>query len=379
MLLPTPDHSLVHLDGSEGEGGGQILRTALTLSVLTARPFKLENIRAKRPKPGLRAQHLECVNAAATLAHAQVTGAELHSRTLTFTPIREVAAAAHNFEINTAGSISLLLQTVLLALALAEGKANSRATATGGTHVGMAPTFHYLDRHFRPMIARMGFALDLTLDKAGFYPKGGGRVVAHIERVDPSHLAPIVMTGARRENTTSTAMLALATFTGGEIPDHVAEREVERISERIKHEAGLKLPRPEHDRANPAPRNPGNIAFARATWTADDGEAAPVAVCCYDALAERGKRAEAVADEVADPLVAFAQHPRATVDGHLADQLMLPATIVAALRPELPASRYTSFLVTNHLLTNALTIARFVPSVTITIDKSTCDVTIAPA
>ena len=171
---------MLTINGSEGEGGGQILRTALSLSAITGTPFALENIRAKRRRPALQRQHLTCVTAAAQITRAKISGAELSSGALTFEP-GAIRGGAYDFAIGTSGSTILVFQTVLPILLNAD--APSRVKLSGGTHNPMAPTFDYLKRAFLPQLERMGADVDVTLRQAGFYPAGGGVWQAHVSPV----------------------------------------------------------------------------------------------------------------------------------------------------------------------------------------------------
>jgi len=164
---------MIEIDGSVGEGGGQILRTSLALSMCTSRPFTLAHIRARRAKPGLMRQHLTCVQAAATICGATVQGAELGSGTLVFTP-GAVKAGDYAFSVGTAGSCTLVLQTVWPALMLANQP--SRLRLSGGTHNPMAPPFHFLQRCYAPLLQRLGASSELSLRRLGFYPAGGGEI-----------------------------------------------------------------------------------------------------------------------------------------------------------------------------------------------------------
>ena len=155
-----------------GEGGGQILRNALSLSLLTGKAFTITNIRAARSTPGLRPQHLAAVSAAAGLSRAKVDGDRIGSLRLTFEP-GPVEPGRYHFDIGTAGATTLVLQTVLLPLAMAMSP--SHLTITGGTHVPWGPCFHYLDWHWRIILARMGIEFDLSLARAGFYPQVAAR------------------------------------------------------------------------------------------------------------------------------------------------------------------------------------------------------------
>ncbi len=171
---------MLDIDGSQGEGGGQILRTSLALSLVTGQPFRLEQIRAGRRKPGLLRQHLTAVEAAKTVGAAEAIGAEMGSRTLEFRP-GAVIAGNYRFAVGTAGSATLVLQTILPPLLTASG--GSTVTIEGGTHNPFAPPFDFLAGCFVPLIQRMGPRIELEMRCPGFYPAGGGKFDARIEPV----------------------------------------------------------------------------------------------------------------------------------------------------------------------------------------------------
>ena len=172
---------LLQIDGGQGEGGGQILRTSLSLSMVTGQPFMIDNIRAGRQRPGLLRQHLTAVEAAAAVSGAEVDGAELGSTRLTFRP-GPVRAGEYRFAVGTAGSATLVFQTVLPALMLAGGA--SQLVLEGGTHNPAAPPFDYLERVFLPLLERMGPRVRVALERYGFYPAGGGKFMAEIAPVE---------------------------------------------------------------------------------------------------------------------------------------------------------------------------------------------------
>ena len=171
---------LVEIDGSFGEGGGQILRTSLALSLLTGRPFRIKNIRAGRQKPGLSRQHLVAVRAASEISQAKVDGASIGSVELSFAPV-EILPGEYHFTVGTAGSATLVLQTVLPVLLLASGP--SWLTLEGGTHNPYAPSFDFLQKVFLPIINLMGPTVEAWLLRHGFYPMGGGRFEVTIQPV----------------------------------------------------------------------------------------------------------------------------------------------------------------------------------------------------
>jgi RNA 3'-terminal phosphate cyclase (ATP) len=335
-VSPRPaSRDRVELDGSHGEGGGQILRTALTLSLLTGRPFRIRRIRANRDKPGLRPQHLAAVRAAATLGLATVRGDEVGSSDLTFEPspyeARDLA-----IDIGTAGATALVLQTLFLPLALRTTE-GVRLSLTGGTFNTKAPSFPFLDRTWRPLMAAAGLPLALSMPSAGFYPRGGGRLEAWIEPGKPRGLRLVDRGRLRRLSIVAgTAHLA-----GRDIPARMI------ASARSLLEAGGV--------------DPALIDSAEVEWPAASPGAAislvaehegMIAPATFVGLGERGKPAEAVASEAVAEMLTFLAVD-APIDPHSADQLLLPLSLAAE------ASEYLVTEATEHLRTNAATIRSF--------------------
>jgi RNA 3'-terminal phosphate cyclase (ATP) len=322
---------VLELDGSFGEGGGQILRTSLTLALLTGKAFHLRNVRARRAKPGLQPQHLMSVRAAATIGQAQVRGASLHSSDLVFEP-GPVAAGTYHFAIGTAGAVSLVLHTLYLPLAL-RGDSPSELVLTGGTHVSTSPCYHFLDVTWRPYLELLGLHLKLKMRRPGFYPRGGGVLEAHVQpcpRLRAFNLAD------RKPVTAVTGFSAVAG-----LPEQIAARQARRALNRLKR-SGLKVRIPEE------------------TWEGGPGtvlgltlQTAPVPAFFFG-LGARGKPAERVADEAADQLLAFLDADPAAVDAHSADQLVLPLALAGG------PSAFSVAEVTSHLVTNVAMIRRFV-------------------
>src|SRR5215471_4934522 len=217
---------MLTIDGSQGEGGGQILRTSLALSLVTGQPFRMERIRGKRQKPGLLRQHLTAVEAAKTVGCAEVAGAEMNSQTLEFRPA-QVTPGNYRFAVGTAGSATLVLQTVLPALLTASDK--STLTLEGGTHNPLAPPFDFLARSFMPVVHRMGPNVELELRAPGFYPAGGGRFLARIQPTQ--RLAPLVLNerGGIRSRRATVWLSKLS-------PD-IAERELAVVREDLRWSA----------------------------------------------------------------------------------------------------------------------------------------------
>src|SRR5262249_47279895 len=173
--------TMISIDGSFGEGGGQILRTALGLSLFTGQPFRIDKIRAGRKNPGLLRQHLTAVKAAAKIGQAEVTGVNIRSTQLTFSP-GPVAAGDYQVAVGTAGSATLVLQSVLPALLISDDQdRQTRLTLEGGTHNPFAPPFDFLAKAFLPLLERMGARIEVRLERYGFYPAGGGRFGMPIE------------------------------------------------------------------------------------------------------------------------------------------------------------------------------------------------------
>jgi RNA 3'-terminal phosphate cyclase (ATP) len=324
---------LLELDGSFGEGGGQVLRTSLTLALLTGRPFHLRNVRAGRPKPGLQAQHLTAVRAAASVSHAALDGAALGSREFRFQP-RELHAGHYLFDVaeirGSAGSVSLVYQTVLLPLAFAG--AASTVTLRGGTHVPWSPPYDFVSQIFLPTLAAAGLDTTLDLRQAGYYPPGGGL----LEGIIP----PI--TGLRPLDRTQRGPLQrlTAVVRTSNLPAHVAERMAARITGRLPARK-LRVDSGE----TPAP-SPGAWCLLVAEYKGT--------LAGFTGLGELRKSAEKVADEAVEAYEAF-EHSGASVDHHLADQLLLPLALAAG------RSRFTTDAVTEHLLTNAAVIRQFLP------------------
>ncbi len=321
---------MLTIDGSYGEGGGQILRTALALSAMLDRPVLVEKIRAGRKNPGLQAQHLAGVRALAQVTRAEVEGVRVGSISLSFVP-GGIACGEYRWDVGTAGAISLVLQTILIPLALAP--ASSRFSITGGTHVPWSPPFCYVEQVLLPVLADMGVRVSLALRQWGFYPKGGGVVEGAAES---SVLRPLVLTqrGPIRE------IIGLSAVAG--LPLGVAERQRDRAWSRL---GSLEVPCRIDCRLVEA-RNPGTILFLLVTCEGGRGG--------FSSLGEMGKPAERVADEACDQV--FAYLDRAGVaDAHLADQLLLPM----ALAPG--SSSLTTTRVTEHLLTNGWVVEQFLP------------------
>jgi RNA 3'-terminal phosphate cyclase (ATP) len=343
----------VELDGSIGEGGGQILRTALSLSAVTGRAFSIDRVRANRIKPGLRPQHREAARAVARIVDGQLSGDEVGSTSVDFTPRAPPRAGDWAFDIGTAGSTPLLLQTVCWPLALAG--APSSLTLRGGTHLDQAPSFHYLALVWAPAVARLGFRLSVELRSAGFYPEGGGEFTARIEPATP--LPPLDL---RHRGTL--IEVEVVSMIGG-LGYDVAERQASRALRRLR-DHGISA---EAERV-PVPARASNGGHVLIVSTFERTRAG------HGAVTARDRSPEEAADMAVDGFRAYLSRG-AAVDRHLADQLLVPAALAVAGHPPsppgvIPSVRYSVSEVTPHLVTNAEVIRRFL-EVDVTVEGRT--------
>lgn len=315
---------MIQLDGAQGEGGGQILRSALTLAMIGRQPFRIEHIRAKRKKPGLLRQHLTALEAAAAISNARVEGAALGSQSLQFVP-QAIRGGDYRFAIGTAGSCTLVLQTVLPALMFAD--VPSTLHVSGGTHNPAAPPADFLIRAWLPLMRRMGAAVELELSRHGFYPAGGGELRA---RIEPSRLAPLelVERGALRAIHADAIVAA--------VPGSVARRELEVVARAFN---GIDT----RIRELPQREGPGNALLVEVVHE-NVSE-------LFTAFGERGVSAETVADRVVKQVRGYLGSG-AAVGEHLADQLVLPLALAGG-------GRFTTSSRSSHLATNLAVIERF--------------------
>ncbi len=322
---------MIEIDGSFGEGGGQILRTALTLSVYLGRPVSLHHIRAKRKNPGLGHQHLTVVNALAKISGARVEGNVIGSQGLAFHP-GEVRSGDYRFQIETAGSVTLLLQALLLPLALSGMR--SQIILEGGTHVPWSPPYHYVTDVLFPALGLMGISVRGRIERWGWYPKGGGVIRMEVEPCEPFRPSVWLDRGRLKKIRGLSASSLL--------PRHVAERQREealrRIEKTLNMEADITV-------LPDAPsRGPGSFLFLVAE--------SEQAVAGFSSLGRRGKRAEEVAGEAVNSMTDYLEKAGA-LDPHLADQL-IPFMVMARGK-----SAFTTTQITEHLLTNLWVVQHF--------------------
>jgi len=318
---------MIEIDGAFGEGGGQIVRSSLTLSLATGQPVRLYNIRAGRKKPGLLRQHLTSVQAAARVGNARVEGAAPGSREVTFEP-GPVTGGTYHFSVGSAGSTTLVLQTILPVLLTAD--APSKVVIEGGTHNPFAPPFPFLERTFIPLINRMGPTVRLTLHRPGFFPAGGGKLEVDIEPV--ARLGRLELTGRGEvQGIRATAIVA-------GLPRHIAERELKVLGRQLDLPASHLQVQEER-----AAHGPGNVVLIEI--------ALPEVTEVVTGFGQRGKPAERVAREAAMEAKAFLE-AGVPVGQHLADQLLLPLALGSG-------GVYVTQSLTPHTETNIEVIRRF--------------------
>lgn len=318
---------MVEIDGSFGEGGGQILRTSLSLSCLLGKPFRIYNIRKSRSRPGLMPAHITAVRAAASTSRAQVEGDSKGSLGIEFRPGR-IRPGQYRFDIGTAGSTSLVLQTLLPPLIFSGDISN--LVITGGTHVPFSPPFNYISEVFLPLLNRLGIEAAARIISYGFYPRGGGEISVTVRPCGK----PSPLNSVDRGN-----LLRLSGISAvGNLPLSIAQRQRESLLGRLEN---MKA---EIDTLEVNTPGQGTFVFLRAEYENS--------LCGFSALGERGKRAEKVGEEAAD---AFLGHHRsgASLDPHMADQIALYLSLAEG------ESVFTVSGITSHLRTNLHVISKF--------------------
>ncbi len=296
---------MITIDGSFGEGGGQILRSSLALSMVTGQPFRITNIRANRKRPGLMRQHVAGVHAAQAISNANVVGDSIGSREVHFYP-QQVQGGNYTFSVGSAGSATLVLQTVLPALVLAS--APSHLTLEGGTHNPLAPPFEFLERAYLPTLNRMGPKVNAQLYKPGFYPAGGGRFQVHIEPAKRLETIELINRGELLHRSGKAVVANLAR--------HIAEREVRTMKNKLNWpEDCFHL---EELKNADGPGNYVSIELAYENITE-----------VFTAFGEIKKRAEQVAREAVQQCQVY-EASGAPAGEYLTDQLLLPIALVGS-------------------------------------------------
>ncbi|MBY0520358.1 MAG: RNA 3'-terminal phosphate cyclase [Sphingomonas sp.] len=318
---------MIIIDGAEGEGGGQVVRNALALSLVTGQPFRITNVRGKREKPGLMRQHVTAIEAALAIGGAHAEGIAVGSSEITFTP-GQVTPGDYHFAVGTAGSTGLVFQTVLMPLMLAD--APSRLVLEGGTHNMLAPPFDFIARAFMPVVRRLGAKVEMRLIRHGFYPRGGGRIEVEIV---PGALSPIdcIDRGAL-QSVSATALVAALSF-------DIADREIKTARKLLPDwpEDAFSV------RQLPEEQGPGNALLLEATF-----EHATEIVTGFGKL---GVSAESLAKTAAHRMAGFLATD-AFAGPYLADQLLLPFALAGG-------GSFTTVKLSQHSLTAAAIIEQF--------------------
>jgi RNA 3'-terminal phosphate cyclase (ATP) len=319
---------MIEIDASAGEGGGQVVRSAVALAACCGAPVRLRRIRERRERPGLRAQHLAAVRAVAAICGAKVSGATVGSAELTFEP-GQPRPGRYEIDVGTAGSTMLVLQTVLPALSFCGGP--SRLLLRGGTHNPRAPTFEFVRDAYLPAIERLGFRAQVELEAYGFFPRGGGQVRATVE--------PHVRRAALDLRDRGRVLARSATALSSRLPEHVARRELATLRDRLRLSESECFSRIVE--ANGA----GNVLQLSVT--------SEHVTTLFSEFGVRGKPAEEVAGSLADDVQRYFA-AGAAVDSRLADQLLVPLALTSG-------GTFSTLPPTLHAETNAAVIGRFLP------------------
>jgi RNA 3'-terminal phosphate cyclase (ATP) len=316
--------STLHLDGSILEGGGQLLRVAITLSAVTGKPIQVDKIRLKRQKPGLRNQHLSAIKAVAKLVEAKVTGLEVGSQSITFDP-GPIISKDFRVDIGTAGSTTLVLQALLPALSLATS--GVKVTLSGGTNNPLAPSTDYMERVLIPTLKLMGYDCRVELVRRGFYPRGGGEV--RIISNPACNLKPLHLTEA--SDVQSIKILSYSC----KLPSHITDRMAHTASEMLRRNNFESL----ETEIQSIQANDPNCSLDPGCGLVIVVQYGSGAVAGFDGLGERGKPAEKVAEEVTSDALRHLNSP-SPIEPHLCDQLIVWMSLAPGLS-ELRTSELT--------------------------------------
>jgi len=328
---------MIEIDGSFGEGGGQIVRTSIGLSLCTGQPVRVKNVRARRKNPGLQKQHLTALNAASAVSNASVSGASVHSTEFEFSP-GAILPGNYKFSVGTAGSTTLILQTILPALMTAD--APSEIHFEGGTHNPLAPTVDFLQKTFLPIISQMGPRVDLTFEQFGFYPAGGGRWSVKIQPSNNGLKQHDLVERGPMTNMRSRILIA-------QLPEHIAMRELTLLVQ-----AGIGQEHFEITRVDES-NGPGNVVMIE-TISQNITEV-------FTGFGEKGVSAEAVAEHAIREWKRYG-NSNVFAGEHLADQLLLPMALAKG-------GSFTTLPLSGHAITNMDTIRHFL-DVDFKIEKS---------
>ncbi|MEM3562725.1 MAG: RNA 3'-terminal phosphate cyclase [Candidatus Jordarchaeaceae archaeon] len=332
---------IIEIDGSQGEGGGQLLRTSVALSALVNKPVKIYNIRAKRSEPGLKAQHATAINALAKITQAQVTGIKIGSDTITFTPNRP-QGGEFKFDIGTAGSISLVLQTIMPCAAFAQS--DTKLEIRGGTDVAWSPPIDYITNVTLPILKKMGYQSEVVTVRRGHYPRGGGLVKATINPV--KKLLPLKL--VERGEILRIRGISHAV----KLPQHVSQRQADSAEKKLR-KAGfenveIKLEWYEKEKDPHLGAGSGIVLWA---------ETSSGSVIGADVLGEKGKPAEKVGEEAADRLLREINR-NTPIDSHMGDML-IPYLGVADGVSQIKVSELTLHLLSNIWVTEKILNVKF--------------------
>lgn len=326
---------MIHIDGSYGEGGGQILRTSLVLSALLGESIEIINIRKGRAKPGLQPQHLTGVMAIQEISRGKLQGANLDSQVLNFHP-GEIRGANYDFDVSrikgSAGSTGLVFQTIALPLLFA--KEGTNFTIKGGTHTQWSPSINYIQQVFFPMARRMNFRGEISLIRWGWYPIGGGSIEGRLEPV--GHLKGLEL--KKRGNLVNLKVLSAVS----NLPLSIAQRQRNQVCRRLK-EKGVPS---ETEIVEPPALGAGTFVFILAQFEES--------MAGFSSLGQKGKPAERVADEAVDEFFQY-YDSGAVLESYLADQLILYMALAQG------KSCITTSRISNHLLTNIWVVEKFLP------------------
>lgn len=320
---------MITIDGSKGEGGGQVLRSSLALALVTGQPFRIVRIRAGRKKPGLLRQHLTAVQAAVEISKGAADGADMGSTELVFLP-GKVRAGKYRFSVGTAGSTTLVLQTILPALML--GEEPSELTLEGGTHNPMAPPSDFLARTFLPLLEQCGPKVVVNLIRPGFYPAGGGQLEV---RISPAKkLSPLYLDKRGEDR----GRRVIAHF--GALPEEIGRRAFRRVAGQFGWEPSVYEAMEYRNTLGPGFVLTVDVISEKVTEV-------------FTGFGEKGVRAEQVAGDVIDPLRRYLAS-QAPVGEYLADQLLLPMAMAGA-------GSFVTDGLSPHATTNIEVIQQFLP------------------